>query len=53
MPSMDGAVATHPLAIEPEQRPMKQARRHMKPDLATEVEAKVDKLVTIEFIWEA
>lgn len=42
----------HHLTIEPNRRLVKQAPMRMHPNLATKVEAKVDKLVTASFISE-
>lgn len=38
--------------IEPDQRPVKQASRHMHLDLTANVKAEVYKLVMVGFIWE-
>lgn len=52
MPGLYPTVAMHLLEIEPERRPVKQALTLMNLDLATKVEAEVDKLVKPNFIRE-
>lgn len=45
---LEPVVATQCVAIEPDWRPVKQAPRHMHPDIAAKVEAEVDKLVRLD-----
>lgn len=52
MSSLDLVVATDHLAIELDKRPVKQAPTCMHSDLATKVEAEVDKLVSDGFMGE-
>lgn len=51
MPVLDLAVATHRLTIESDRRSVEQAPRRI-PDLAVNVKAEFDKLITAKFIWE-
>lgn len=52
MPGLDHAFATHHLVIKPERCLLKQAPRSMPSNLATKVQAEVDRLETIGFIRE-
>lgn len=45
-------ISMHHLAIEPNRCPVKQVHKSMHPDLASKFEAKVDKLVTANFVRE-
>ncbi|XP_058202937.1 uncharacterized protein LOC131317399 [Rhododendron vialii] len=52
MPGLDPGVAIHRFAIHPEKWPVKQAPRRARPELMSQIEAKVDKLLTAGFIRE-
>ncbi|XP_058216876.1 uncharacterized protein LOC131327758 [Rhododendron vialii] len=52
MPGLDPGVAVHRLAVHPEKRPVKQAPRRTRPELTSQIEAEVDKLLTAGFIRE-
>lgn len=52
MPGLDPTMATHHLTSEPDQRPVKHARRRMHPDHGAKVKAEVDKIITAKFLRE-
>ncbi|KAI5342013.1 hypothetical protein L3X38_009888 [Prunus dulcis] len=52
MPGLDPKVAVHHLAVKPETRPIKQTQCRFRPELLTQIEAKVDKLIAAGFIRE-
>ncbi|XP_058221013.1 uncharacterized protein LOC131331161 [Rhododendron vialii] len=52
MPRLDPGVAVHRLAIHPEKWPVTQAPRRTRPELTSQIEAEVDKLLTAGFIRE-
>lgn len=45
------AIIMHRLSIQPKKSPMKEALRHMHPDIAAKVEVEVDKSEKADFIW--
>ncbi|KAI5344076.1 hypothetical protein L3X38_011953 [Prunus dulcis] len=52
MPGLDPKVAVHHLAVKPGTRPIKQTQRRFRPELLSQIEAEVDKLIAIGFIRE-
>ncbi|KAA0055891.1 uncharacterized protein E6C27_scaffold438G00090 [Cucumis melo var. makuwa] len=52
MPGLDPKVAVHRLAIKPEHRPVKQAQRRFRPELISQIEEEVNKLIEAGFIHE-
>ncbi|KAI5323336.1 hypothetical protein L3X38_032408 [Prunus dulcis] len=52
MPGLDPKVAVHHLAVKPGTRPMKQTQRRFRPELLSQIEAEVDKLIAVGFIRE-
>ncbi|CAL8152128.1 unnamed protein product [Prunus armeniaca] len=50
MPGLDPKVAVHHLAVKPGTRPIKQTQRHFRPELLSQIEAEVDKLIAAGFI---
>ncbi|KAL0549122.1 hypothetical protein IC582_013602 [Cucumis melo] len=52
MPGLDPKVAVHRLAIKPEHRPVKQAQRRFRPELISQIEEEVNKLIEAGFIRE-
>ncbi|XP_070057177.1 uncharacterized protein [Nicotiana tomentosiformis] len=52
MPSLDPKVAVHYLSVKNGARPVKQAQRHLRPDLIPVIETKVNKLIEAGFIRE-
>lgn len=52
MPRLDSTVATYRLAIEPEKCSVKQAPKHMHPNLAAKVKVERNKLQSAGFVWE-
>ncbi|KAL4010597.1 hypothetical protein IC575_030098 [Cucumis melo] len=52
MPGLDPKVVVHRLAIKPEHRPVKQAQRRFRPELISQIEEEVNKLIEAGFIRE-
>ncbi|CAL8162573.1 unnamed protein product [Prunus armeniaca] len=52
MPGLDPIVVVHQLAVKPGMHPINQTQRHFSLELLGQIEAEVDKLITIEFIRE-
>ncbi|KAL4031315.1 hypothetical protein IC575_009591 [Cucumis melo] len=52
MPGLDPKVAVHRLAIKPEHRSVKQAQRRFRPELISQIEEEVNKLIEARFIRE-
>ncbi|TYK16284.1 uncharacterized protein E5676_scaffold21G00550 [Cucumis melo var. makuwa] len=52
MPGLDPKVAIHHLAIKPGYRPIKQAQRRFRPELISQIEVEVNKLIEVGFIHE-
>ncbi|CAL9000663.1 unnamed protein product, partial [Prunus brigantina] len=52
MPGLDPKVAVHHLAVKPGTRPIKQTQRRFRPELLSQIEAEVDKLIAAGFIRE-
>ncbi|KAI5349454.1 hypothetical protein L3X38_002341 [Prunus dulcis] len=52
MQGLDPKVAVHHLAVKPGTRPIKQTQRRLRPELLSQIEAEVDKLIAIGFIKE-
>ena len=52
MPGLDPKVAAHRLAIKPEYRPVKQAQRRFRPELISQIEEEINKIIEAEFIYE-
>lgn len=53
MPRVDPEVAYHKLDVNPNVKPVKQKPVRMNPDYKTQVQAKVDRLLSIKFIEKA
>ncbi|CAL2265601.1 unnamed protein product [Prunus armeniaca] len=52
MSGLDPIVVVHQFVVKPGTHPIKQTQRHFSPELLGQIEAEVDKLITIEFIRE-
>ncbi|KAA0048376.1 uncharacterized protein E6C27_scaffold264G00950 [Cucumis melo var. makuwa] len=52
MPGLDPKVAVHRLVIKQEHRPVKQAQRRFRPELISQIEEEVNKLIEAGFIRE-
>ncbi|TYK05704.1 uncharacterized protein E5676_scaffold98G001850 [Cucumis melo var. makuwa] len=52
MPGLDPKVVVHRLVIKPEHRPVKQAQRRFRPELISQIEEEVNKLIGVGFIRE-
>ncbi|KAI5338030.1 hypothetical protein L3X38_017301 [Prunus dulcis] len=52
MPGLDPKVAVHYLAFKPGTHSIKQTQRRFHPELLSQIEAEVDKLIVVEFIRE-
>ncbi|KAL0539564.1 hypothetical protein IC582_023780 [Cucumis melo] len=52
MPGLDPKVVVHRLVIKPEHRPVKQAQRRFRPELISQIEKEVNKLIEAGFIRE-
>ncbi|CAL2259536.1 unnamed protein product [Prunus armeniaca] len=52
MPGLDPKVAVHHLAVKPGMRLIKQTQRRFRPELLSQIEAEVDKLIAVGFIRE-
>ena len=52
MPGLNPRVAVHQLAVKNGSRPVKQAKRHFKPDLIPLIENEVNKIIEAGFIRE-
>ncbi|CAL2271126.1 unnamed protein product [Prunus armeniaca] len=52
MPGLDPKVVVHHLAVKPGTRPIKQTQRRFRPELLSQIEAEVDKLIAARFIRE-
>ena len=52
MPRLDPKVAVHHLAVKKNVRPIKQAQRRFHPDLISQIENEVNKLIEVDFIRE-
>ncbi|XP_020410515.1 uncharacterized protein LOC109946596 [Prunus persica] len=52
MPGLDPKVAVHQLVVKPGTHPIKQTQRRFRPELLSQIEAEVDKLIAAEFIRE-
>ena len=52
MPGLDPAVAVHKLAVRKDVPPVKQGQRRYRPELLSQIEAEVDKLIAAGFIRE-
>ncbi|KAA0043322.1 uncharacterized protein E6C27_scaffold110G002330 [Cucumis melo var. makuwa] len=52
MSGLDPKVVVHRLAIKPEHRPVKQAQRRFRPELISQIEEEVNKLIEVGFIRE-
>ncbi|CAL8990430.1 unnamed protein product [Prunus brigantina] len=52
MPGLDPKVAVHHLAVKPGTRPIKQTQHRFRPELLSQIEAEVDKLIAAGFIRE-
>ncbi|CAL8084299.1 unnamed protein product [Prunus armeniaca] len=50
MPGLDPKVAIHHLAVKPGTCPIKQTQRRFRPELLSQIEAEVDKLIATGFI---
>ncbi|KAG9457858.1 hypothetical protein H6P81_002366 [Aristolochia fimbriata] len=53
MSSLHPKVVAHKLAVHPSVRLVKQTQRRFRPELISEIEKEVDKLIAANFIWEA
>ncbi|BFG37668.1 hypothetical protein CerSpe_239420 [Prunus speciosa] len=52
MPCLDPKVDVHHLVVKPRTRPIKQTQRRFRRELLGQIEAKVNKLITVGFIRE-